>query len=150
MSTDPGFLAGIVIRAPTIGERCFFFPRKIRGKNVSWTIFSTPENLSPVLQVTRCINIHYAVPPRHNSPEDISLRFSDNDNVLLSHQHTLSQPIVFGLVIPDVTPKIMRARAHLKPVTRDEQFSGLKILQIHDKYNFGRSGIISAPWTLTC
>ena len=40
-------LTGIVLRAPTMGERDFFFLKKRRGKNVSRIIFSTPANTPP-------------------------------------------------------------------------------------------------------
>ena len=47
-----GFLVGIVIRDPTMGERVFVFPKKRRGKKVYQIIFSTPANTSSVSQVT--------------------------------------------------------------------------------------------------
>ena len=56
---SPDFLNGIIIRAPTMGERVFVFLKKRRGKKVSRIIFSTPANASPVSQVTCCRNIHY-------------------------------------------------------------------------------------------
>ena len=55
---SPDFLTGIVLRAPMMCERVFFFPKKIRGKKVSRIILSTPVNMSPVSQLMRCINIH--------------------------------------------------------------------------------------------
>ena len=54
------FLTGIILRAPTIGDRIFVFPNKRQGKMFSRIIFSTPPNASPVSQVTRCRNIHSA------------------------------------------------------------------------------------------
>ena len=54
----PVTLIGIALRVPTMGERVFVFPKKIRGKKVSRIIFSIPANAYPVSQVTRCINNH--------------------------------------------------------------------------------------------
>ena len=67
------------------------------------------------------------MPLRRNSPWDIFPHFSDRANVLLPRQRTLSQPIALQLVVLDLTPKITRARAHLKPVTLAKKFlaSGL-------------------------
>ena len=62
----------------------------------------------------------------------------------------LSQTIMFGLVILNVTSDIMRTHAHLKPVMRTNFFYGLAIFRMHDQYDFGRFGIISAPQTLAC
>ena len=62
----------------------------------------------------------------------------------------LSQTIAHEIAVPDVTPKIARAHEHLTSVTSAEQFSGLKILWMHDQYAFGRSGIISASRPLEC
>ena len=49
--SSPAFLTGIVLRAPTTGERIFVFLKKIRGKKVSLIIFSTPAKASLVYQV---------------------------------------------------------------------------------------------------
>ena len=76
--------------------------------------------------------------------------FSDLSNVLLPRQCMLSWTIPFGLVVSDITPEIMRAHAHLKPMTCAEHFSGLKILEMHDQYAFLRFGMISTPQTLVC
>ena len=88
------------------------------------------------------------IPPKRKSPEYISPRFSDRDNDILPRQCTISQKIVFGLVVPNITPEIKRAGTHLKPVTRAKQFSGLEILWMHDQYDFGWFGMISMPQTL--
>ena len=87
------------------------------------------------------------VPPRHNSPGDIYLRFTNRANVNLPHQITLSQPIALRLVIPNIKPAITRARGHL---TRAENVSGLEIIRMYNQYAFGRFGIISASWPLAC
>ena len=58
--------------------------------------------------------------------------FSDCANFLLPRQLTLSLPIVFVIVVPNVTAKTSRSCAHLKPVTRAETISGLGILQVHN------------------
>ena len=54
----PDFLAAVVLRAPTMGERDFGFLRKSQGKNFSRSILSTPANMSPVLFLMRFRNIH--------------------------------------------------------------------------------------------
>ena len=51
--------------------------------------------------------------------------FADLDNVILPRQRTLSHPIAIGIGTPELTPNIMRARSHLKPVMCDEHFSRL-------------------------
>ena len=90
------------------------------------------------------------MPPRRNSPGIFTCGFADRANVLLPRHHTLSQPIALGLIAPDATPKIMRTRAHIKPVTLAALFFGLEIIQIHHQYTFGWFKIISAPWNLAC
>ena len=54
----------------------------------------------------------------------------------LPRRHMLFHPILFVLVVPDVTAKITRARAHIKPVTCAKHISGLEIIRMHDQYNF--------------
>ena len=76
--------------------------------------------------------------------------FTDRANVPISRRRTLSQPIIFGLVVPDITTKITRACAHLKPVTRPKTFSGLKIIWMHNQYAFVRFEKISAYRSLVC
>ena len=44
--------------------------------------------------------------------------------------------MVFGLVVRDITAKIKLARAHLKIVVQAKQFSGFKIVQMHEQYAF--------------
>ena len=53
---NPDFLTRIALRAPTMGERFFLFPRK--GKKFSRIILSTPANAYHVYQVKHCRNIH--------------------------------------------------------------------------------------------
>ena len=48
--------------------------------------------------------------------------FADHDNFLLPRQRKIYKPIAFGLIVPDVTPEITRARAQLKTVTRAKIF----------------------------
>ena len=55
---NPDFFTVILLRAPTMGESGFFFTKKRRGKKVSWRIFSTTTNESPMSQIRCCINIH--------------------------------------------------------------------------------------------
>ena len=80
---------------------------------------------------------------RRNSHGYISPRFSDCVDILLPCQRTLSQPIAFGLVVPDVTPKITCAREHLKYVTCSKQFYSLKIIWAYNQYVLGRFGVIT-------
>ena len=54
----PDFLNSIVLRAPMMGEKDFFFPKKREGNFFSQIIFSTPANGSPVSVVTCYINMH--------------------------------------------------------------------------------------------
>ena len=56
--TSLATLIGIVLRVPTMGERVFVFPKKRQGKKVSWIIFYTPTNVSPMSKVTCYRNIH--------------------------------------------------------------------------------------------
>ena len=60
--------------------------------------------------------------------------FADRVDVILPRHLTLSQPISFGFVVPNITPKIMCARARLKSMTCSEHFSSLEILQEYDQY----------------
>ena len=69
------------------------------------------------------------MPLWRNSPGDIPRFFSDRSDVPLPLQRALSQIISFGLVIPDVTPKITCARAHLKSMTCSKQFYNLDIIR---------------------
>ena len=55
--------------------------------------------------------------------------FSDSVDILLPRQCKLSQPIMFGVVVTNVTPKIYCACAHPKSVTCPEHFSCLGILR---------------------
>ena len=76
--------------------------------------------------------------------------FFDHSNVLLPRQRTLSQPIALGTVVPDVTPEIMCACAHLKSVTLSKLFYGLDIISMHKQYALGQFRMISASWPLVC
>ena len=76
--------------------------------------------------------------------------FADRVDILLPRQRTISQPIVFGLVVPNVTPKIMCACAHPKSVTWPKTFSCLKILRVYDQYALGRIGVIPPSRALVC
>ena len=55
---SPYFLAGIILKIPTMGERYFNFPRKIWCKQFSQRISSTLQNAYSVSFVTRLKNIH--------------------------------------------------------------------------------------------
>ena len=57
-SPNSDFLNSTVLRAPTMGDMVFVFPKKIQDKNICRIIFSTPENAYPVSQVTCWRNIH--------------------------------------------------------------------------------------------
>ena len=76
--------------------------------------------------------------------------FSDRVGILLPRQRNLSQPIVFGLIVPNVTPKITCARAHLKSVTCSKATSSLDIIQAYNQYDFGQFGIIPLSQALVC
>ena len=76
--------------------------------------------------------------------------FADRVDILLLRQRTLSQPIVFGLVVPNVTPKIMCARANPKSVTFLKHFSLVKILWAYYQYTLGCLGVIPPSWALAC
>ena len=62
----------------------------------------------------------------------------------------LYHPIYFGLVVPDATPKITRARSHLKYVTCPELLYILRILWMYYQYALGRFEIISVSRALAC
>ena len=76
--------------------------------------------------------------------------FSDHVYILLPRQRTLSHPIVFVLVVPNVTSKITCARAHPKSVTCPEQLSRLEILRAYDQYALDRIRVIPPSRTLAC
>ena len=76
--------------------------------------------------------------------------FSDRANIFLPRQRTLPQTIALVLAVPNVISKIMCAREHLKSVTCTELLSGINILRVHDQYDLGRFGIISASRALEC
>ena len=76
--------------------------------------------------------------------------FADSEDVLVPHQRTLSQPIVFGLSVPYVTPQIMCACEHLKSMTCSEHFSSLDIIRAYDQYALGRFGVIPPSQALAC
>ena len=57
----------------------------------------------------------------------------------------ISQPIAFGLVVPNVTPKIMCARAHPKSMM-SKYFPSLDIIWEYNQYALGRiEGDILVP-----
>ena len=59
---------------------------------------------------------------------------ADCVSIIIPRQRTLSQPIAFGLVVPNATPKITCAREHPKSVSFPEHFYGLMILRAYDQY----------------
>ena len=97
-----------------------------------------------------CINIHSDWIAHTTLLEIFPGGFADRVNIFLSRQLTISQPITFGIIAPDVTPKITYARAHLKSLTCPELLPVLKTPQMHDQYDLGRLGIISASQALAC
>ena len=76
--------------------------------------------------------------------------FSDRVNVLLQRQCLLSQPTALGLDVPDLTPNMTCARAHLKSVTCTKLLYGLEIIRMYDQYALGWFEVISASWALAC
>ena len=71
--------------------------------------------------------------------------FSDRANVPFPYQRTLFEPIMFGLVLLDKTSKVMRASAHLKPVTQEKLFSSFNIILMHNQNTF--RGFRAIPMT---
>ena len=125
--TNLSNLLHIVLRSPMMGEIEFLFPKKMQGKKVSVIILSTPTNASPVSQVKRCISI-YSDWIACTTAEKLSWGYLPVFFLIVLiflRQRSLSQTITFGLVVPDVTPKITCAHEHLKYVRRPELFSGL-------------------------
>ena len=99
---------------------------QVKDKTKRFPRSSYPPPQTRPLYTRRCVveiftMIGSRIPPLSNSPRDIFCSFSDRANVPLPHRCMFSQPIAFGLVVPDVTTKITCARAHLKPMTRSEQ-----------------------------
>ena len=58
---------------------------------------------------------------------------------------TILKTIKFELVIPDKTAKIMRARAHIKPMTQAKPFYGFDIIWMHYQNDFRGLGVIPTP-----
>ena len=71
--------------------------------------------------------------------------YSDCVDILLPCQCTVSQPIAFGLLVPNVSSKITCSRTHPKSVTCPEQLSRLKIIWAYDQYALGRLRLIPHP-----
>ena len=69
--------------------------------------------------------------------------------VILCPENTEARK-VFGLVVPDVTPQITCACAHLKSVTCSEHFSSLDILRAYDQYTLVKFGLIPPSRALAC
>ena len=46
--TSPTLLNGLVIKAPTMGEKYFYFTKKRKGKKFPQIRFSTPANAYPL------------------------------------------------------------------------------------------------------
>ena len=67
---------------------------------------------------------------------DICPHFSDRANVLLPHICIFFQPLMFVLVVPDITAKITHTCAQLKPMTQANQFAGFDIVWMHDHNSF--------------
>ena len=76
--------------------------------------------------------------------------FSDCVDILLPCQSTPSQPIAFGLIVPNVTPKITCARAHHKYVMYAKQLSILEIIRVYDQYDLGQFGVIPSSQAMAC
>ena len=58
--------------------------------------------------------------------------FLESTNFSLPFILAIFEPITFDFVIPDITPYITCARAHLKAVTSPKFLSQFKFLQIHN------------------
>ena len=105
----PDFLTDIVFIVPTMGERGFGFLNKMQGKKVSWSIFSTPVNVSPLFFLTHCRNIFsYCI----SRTTKACLFWVTPPSVLLivwifplPFLCTLFQPIAFGIIIPIKPPR---------------------------------------------
>ena len=152
-SPSPDFLTGIVLKAPMMGERVFVFLKKRRGKKFSESFSPLPWTRLPctrwrVVEIYTQIGLH--VPLRRNSPGDICPRFCWSCWFFLPRHCKLSQPIAFGLVVPDVTPKITCAREHLKSVMWPKLFSSLNILQAYNQYALGLFGKVLPSRALAC
>ena len=109
-----------------MGERDFFFPKKRQDKKVSWRIFATLANASPIYQVTCCRSVHSDWIVRTTAAllywGYLPVVFLIAQMVSTPCIHTLYDPIALVLVVPNATADITRTCAHLKPVTCAKQF----------------------------
>ena len=122
-----------------MGGRDFLFPKNVRGKKI-------PNNLHHSLKRVPCIlsDVLYKYPLRLDRAYYHIVYFlgmfphgfSDCANVPLPCLCTLFQTIMFGMVVPDITAKITCTRVHLKTVIQTKQFSGFKIVWMHNQYFF--------------
>ena len=69
-------------------------------------------------------------------------RFGDCMNIYLPFIRLIFEPLVFGLIIPDITTEITCARANLKPMTGTKQLPHLDIFSMHDQNDFISVGVI--------
>ena len=72
--------------------------------------------------------------------------FDDCMDVLLPRLNTLFQPITFGIFIPNKYSKIIRARAHLKPMTQAKPIHGFGIFRMHNQNAFRGFRLIPSSW----
>ena len=72
------------------------------------------------------------IPPRRNFLGIFPRCFSDSVNILFPYQRTIFYPIMFVLVVPDKTAKVMCDSADLKPVAQSKPFSGFKIIRMNE------------------
>ena len=72
--------------------------------------------------------------------EIFNYRFSDRTNIIFPLQHTILHQIVFGIFIPNKTAKITKASVNLKTMTQAKQFTGFKIIWVHNHNHFGGFG----------
>ena len=137
---NPNLLTGIVIRSPPISEREISFWRKDEAKRF-------PKSSSPLLQAILTYSFcdalykyplqldqvyHRGIPLLMIFPSS----FANRSNSILPRLCSLLQPVMFGLIVPNLSASITRARAHLKPMKRPKQVSGSEIFWMHDHNYF--------------
>ena len=142
----------IVLRDNTKGGGLYFW-RKDKAKRFLESSLPLPQTRLPcpnwhVEEISILIGLHLHL--RCNFPGDIYPRFAECVDSLLPRQCILYQPIVFRLVIPNLTPKITCAPATPKSMTCSEHFYSLDILRSYKQYSLGRIGVISSSRSLAC
>ena len=141
----PDLLTGIALKVSTLGGRDFGFPKNRQEKKFSVEAYpllhtNIPCFLSLIEKYPLWLDfmVHCGVTFLGVFP----CFFFDYTNILFPLQHTILQPITFGIVIPCKTANIIRTSANLKPVTQTKQFSGFDIIWVHGQNAFGGLGLI--------